>query len=676
MAAILPAITVGVDIGGTFTDFVFLAMDGTATVRKHPTTPRNPALGVLSGLMAARSEGLIDNGYSLAHGTTVATNALLERRGVETALITTRGFGDILEIGRQSRTDIYALDPSRTAPLLDKAHRFEVSERVDFQGTTVAQLDEAELTGILEDLCRRKIKSVAICFLFAYLYPKHERRAAEIARAFGLEVSLSSEVSPEPREYERASTVTANAYVAPILQQYLAGLGEAIGPVGASSLRVMQSNGGALSPGDAAAFAIKTALSGPAAGVIAAARIGSELGLKRLLTFDMGGTSTDVALVIDGECPVVTNSILGGIPLTTPMLDIHTVGAGGGSQAWLDSAGALRVGPQSAGADPGPAAYGVGKVLTVTDANIYLGRMPADVRLAGSVSLDLAHVSACFEAFAAKIGRTPELLAHGIIAIAEASMVRALRHISIERGYAPADFVLLSFGGAGGLHACALAAELGIKEILVPRFPGALSALGLAVAPIRHELVRAFPAFPLTDCTSRELWSGVKEPLADLQAAGDRMAPPADRFGAAFQSELFLDVRYVGQSFEIRVPFTPKEPISVIADFHAMHHARFGHSDRNEPIEAVLMRNVMTGIMDVQPLRFPAAMKRAGSNAISLLHDGAGQVIANRYERGDLHPGQKCVGPSIVMQPDSATYIPLGWSGIVDPYSNLRLAQI
>ncbi len=674
MDARVAATTVGVDVGGTFTDFVFLFPDGSVSVRKHPTTPLDPSSGVLAGLASAKTEGILDGGFALAHGTTVATNALLERRGVRTGLITTEGFRDVLEIGRQARQAIYALDPGRPAPLLPRERRFEVKERIDWQGAVIEPLSEADARSALERLASEQVESVAVCFLFAHLNGRHERRVAEIAREFDFAVSLSSEVAPEPREYERTATVVANAYVAPILRRYLLRLDEAVRAAGAARLRVMQSNGGALSPRDAGEHAIKTALSGPAGGVIAAARIGSDAGLDRLLTFDMGGTSTDVALVVGGKCPVVTMSTLGGIPLRTPMLDIHTVGAGGGSQAWIDSAGALRVGPQSAGADPGPAAYGASSVLTVTDANILLGRMPSDVRLAGSVQLDVARVHACFADLSAKIGRSPESLALGIVAIAEASMARALHHISIERGHDPADFALLSFGGAGGLHACALASALSIGGVLVPRFPGALSALGLAIAPIQHEFSRAIPATCVSEPSGEAVWSRLAEMAAALEADANAGAATEEVEGVAFRHETFLDLRYAGQSFDLRVPFDPAEPWAATAVFHSLHRARYGHADMSEPVEVVAIRCVLTGTMPLPRLRFPAATVAGAPAAEARVHDGSRWTVASRFERDELAIGQTIAGPSLVIQPDAATFLPPGWQGVVDAYSNLRLS--
>ena len=482
---------VGVDTGGTFTDLVIRHADGGLSVRKLPSTPHDPSQSVLTGIAECLASGLLEPGFTVVHGTTVGTNALLQRRGVPTALVTTRGFRDVLEIGRQARTHLYAFHPTKPIPLLPREHCYEIDERLDWQGNILTPLDENQAVALLEDLKTRGVESLAVCFLFSYLNPIHESAFGRLALAAGFHVSLSCDIAPEPREYERASTTAANAFIAPLMTRYLNNLQTELTLLGVARLRVMQSNGGALSASEAAQRAITTALSGPAGGLVAAAQIGTQAGFMDLLTFDMGGTSTDVALIAGGQCPVVTTGGMGDLPLRTPLLDIHTVGAGGGSLARLDRAGGLRVGPESAGADPGPVAYGRGDTLTVTDANVLLGRLPEDIRLAGRVPLDGSRVRARFEVLAREIGRTPEQAALGIVAVANAAMARALRHVSVERGHDPAGLTLLSYGGAGGLHACALAAALDMTTILIPRYPGAFSALGLALADVRREYVRA-----------------------------------------------------------------------------------------------------------------------------------------------------------------------------------------
>ena len=667
---------IGVDVGGTFTDFVFVRSNGTVSVFKCPTTPLDPSVGVLKGLQWSDDQIQAAQGAVLSHGTTVATNALLERRGARTALITTRGFRDVLAIGRQARPDIYALEPAPQPPLLSDADRFEVPERTSFQGEIEIVVDEAAVRSILESALAEGIESIAVCFLYSYLNPENESRVAAMAEELGFSVSTSADVAPEPREYERTSTVVANAYVAPILRRYLFRLDEHMHSLQVTQLRVMQSNGGALAPEEAARHAIKTALSGPAGGVIAASKIARDSGIPRILTFDMGGTSTDVALVIDGECPIVTLSSLGGIPLRTPMLDIHTVGAGGGSLAWIDRAGALRVGPQSAGANPGPVAYGAGDTLTVTDANILLGRIPAGLKLADHIQIHSDRVEQCFDALATKLARNATSVALGIVSIAEASMGRALRHISIERGHDPADFALLSFGGAGGLHACSLAESLNIGKVIVPRYPGALSAFGLAIAPIKHEMVRPFPAATVSAAAHSEQWSEIAERCASIMRETAKRQAAGGAGAVAWHAEFLLDMRYVGQSYELRIPYDPESPLDSITAFHRAHMNRFGHSAPRDPVEALVVRCVLTGHAALPPLSFPTACQPGKPIGQSRVHDGSHWTAASLYLRDDLAIGQGLDCPAIVLQTDATTLVPRGWSAAVDEFGNLQLGPI
>ena len=705
-----PAV-VGVDTGGTFTDFIVLDADGHITVRKLSSTPGDPSQSVLAGIREAQADGLLANGFSVVHGTTVATNALLQRRGAATALITTKGFRDVLAIGRQARTRLYTFAPAKPLPLLPRDRCFELSERLDWRGQVVTPLEEAQVASLLDELSAQGIQSLAVCFLFAYLNPVHERLVERLALARGFDVSLSCDIAPEPREYERASTTAANAFVAPLMQHYLTNLQTQVALLHASRLRVMQSNGGALSAPEAARRAIATALSGPAGGIVAAARVGEQAGFPDLLTFDMGGTSTDVALIVNGQCPVVTNGALGDLPLRTPLLDIHTVGAGGGSLARVDSAGGLRVGPESAGADPGPVAYGRGDVLTVTDANVMLGRLPADVRLGGRVPLNGQRVRERFAEFARGLNLTPEQAAQGILTVVDVTMTRALRHVSLERGHDPARLALLAFGGAGGLHACALADALQMQTILIPRYSGAFSALGLALAQTRREYAHALPptrlprvspseqnsaatpdlqtrqdASALTNSTDinrplqalstllSDFWNGLRG-----QATEDMTREGLNAGG--WQEQTLLDVRYVGQSFELRVPVAvgsssilPSVPATAsdapagiskntgqhstsrvstsglltpvsasedseaitpyaleqVADaFHKLHQQRFGYADEREPVEVTGIRLVAVekdAALQIVPSALSAAQHDQRQPAANSLNVGEGQL--------------------------------------------------
>jgi len=661
---------VGADVGGTFTDFVLIGSDGHIRVRKRASTPRDPAQSVREGIREALAAGQTRSGFALIHGTTVATNALLERRGARTALLMTEGFRDVLEIGRQARSDLYSLHPSRPVPLLPRESRYEVPERMDWRGEVVMPLDEARTAALLDRLAAGGVESLAVCFLFSYLNPAHERRVGELARERGLAVSLSCEVAPEPREFERASATAANAFVAPVMGRYLSRLAEQTRALGAGSLRVMQSDGGALSAAEAAARAVQTVLSGPAGGVVAAAQIGAEAGCPRLLTLDMGGTSTDVALLLEGQLPVITSGMVAGIPLRTPMLDIHTVGAGGGSLARVDAAGGLRVGPQSAGADPGPVAYGKGETLTVTDADLQLGRLPAEVRLAGQMPLDGARVCQHFESLAASLRCAPEEAALGIARVVDAAMARALRHISVERGHDPAEFTLLSYGGAGGLHACALAEALGMKRILVPRFPGAFSALGLALADVRRQYVQALPT---TDRRAPEAASALETRFVALERQAARDMQREGLSSGAWHSERSLDLRYAGQSFELRIPVLGKDLAATFTAFHAAHRARYGHADPNEPVEAVAARVATIGCVARSRLSpdLPAAPGAPCGEGDVIFETGPQRAVF--YERSSLAAGQRLEGPAIVLQPDATTLIAPGWTAESDARGNLLL---
>lgn len=666
----------GVDVGGTFTDFVFLDAVGRLVARKRPTTPADPSESVAQGLQAARDMSELGPDFDLSHGTTVATNALLERRGAKTALITTLGFRDTLAIGRQERRELYSLHPSRVTPLLPREQCYELPERVDWRGDVVTPLDETLAARLLDELAAKGVESVAVCFLFSYLYPKHEQIVGEMARSRGLDVSLSCEIAPEPREYERANTTAANAFVAPVLRRYLSQLQTRARDAGAKTLRVMQSNGGTLSAAEASAQAVKTALSGPAGGVVAATALGKALGLSRLLTFDMGGTSTDAALIVGGECPVVTTGGLGGLPLRTPMLAIHTVGAGGGSLARIDAAGGLRVGPQSAGAVPGPVAYGVGEILTVTDANVRLGRLPTAARLGGEKTLDAERVAAYFADFAAQLNCAPDAAAYGVLLVANAAMARALRHVSVERGHDPADFTLVSFGGAGGLHACELAEALLLRSVLVPRYPGAFSALGLALAPVRREWARSFPAAPLND--DAEFWlNEVLPPLRRefMQTAAREMGGEGLKL-SRWRGAMTLDLRYAGQSFALRVDFPEDATLPFLRDcFHAAHRQRYGHADERETIEAVAARFVAVGT-DARPLpQVELPVNPALPFAVEPVYFDTGWQLTALYQREEIAAGQTIDGPALFLQADATTLLLPNWQAQADSSGSLLLTR-
>ncbi|HEY7296037.1 MAG TPA: hydantoinase/oxoprolinase family protein, partial [Dehalococcoidia bacterium] len=474
----------GVDVGGTFTDF-YLWHKGELRVFKRPSTPDDPARAVLAGLDEA---DLVS--AELVHGSTVATNALLERRGARTALVTTAGFRDAIVIGRQARAQMYALEPTRPEPLVPAERRFEAAERVAADGSVLLPLTESEAERVADEVAHSGAESVAICLLFSFLHPDHELRLAEALRRRGLLVSASVEVLPEYREYERMSTTAVNAYLAPVVSRYLARLQRDLAGRGVSQLRVMQSDGGSLAGEMAGRLAVRTVLSGPAGGVAGAFAAGQTAGAGHLITFDMGGTSTDVALC-PGHILYRTDLSIDGLAVRTPSVDVHTVGAGGGSIARLDAGGALRVGPESAGADPGPACYGRGDQPTVTDAQLVLGRLRPDRFLDGRMRLEPEAARRALAALDGRRGRMIEAIAADIVRVANANMERAIRVISVERGYDPRDFALLAFGGAGPLHACDLAEALRIPRVIVPPHPGVLSAFGMVVADVTRDYVSA-----------------------------------------------------------------------------------------------------------------------------------------------------------------------------------------
>lgn len=652
---------VGIDTGGTFTDFVFLQPDGRMEVSKLPSTPDDPSRALVEGIASAS----LEPGFDIVHGTTVATNALLERNGAKTALITTQGCRDVLEIARQTRDRLYDLCPAPRIPLIPRELRFEVPERLDWRGDLVTPLDVSALREFLDRMEAAEVSSVAVCFLFSFLNPTHEREAGRIARERGFTVSLSHEIAPEFREYERTSTVCANAYVAPVMAAYLGKVQERAQALGAARFSVMQSSGGTLRASEAAAGAVKTVLSGPAGGLVAAVRIAEQAGIRRIMTLDMGGTSTDVALV-DGQPVTMRTGEVAGLPLLTPMLDIHTVGAGGGSIARVDSAGGLRVGPQSAGANPGPVAYGIGEELAVTDANILLGRLPAGTLLAGSCPLDECRVRDRFNRLAKVLKVTPEEAADGVIKVVNAHMARALRHISVERGHDPADYTLVPFGGAGPLHACALAESLGISSILIPRYPGAFSALGLALADVKREYAQTLllPAEPASEHALALTIQALRQ-RAGRELAEEEIAADARLFNP------FLEAQYCGQSYGIRIPFS-KSMHAAARSFHRAHKSRYGHCDPTQPVEIVTVGIEAIGRTSVHLPPSPTGFANAGLATAAIWHVGR-SVTCPVYQRASIKPGDSIDGPAIVTQLDCTTVIDSGWRATADPFANLIL---
>ncbi len=662
----------GVDTGGTFTDFVLLDQ-GRLRVLKRFSTLDDPARSFLAGVR----ELVQDRPVEIVHGTTVATNALLERRGARTALITTAGFGDVLEIGRQNRPHLYQLHPQRPPPLVPASLRYEVQERVGTGGEVLVPLDRAEVERLVAQVRQAGASSVAVCLLFSFFRPEHEQLLGRALRDAGIVPSLSSDVIPEFREYERTATTVANAYVAPVMSAYLRRVSEAGAALG-QELHVMQSNGGRCSARFAAAQPVRTILSGPAAGVIGALWVAREAGYTRVMTFDMGGTSTDVSLST-GQAEVSSERTVAGLPIRIPALAIHTVGAGGGSIAARDAAGALAVGPRSAGADPGPAAYGRGgHEPTVTDANVALGRLAPERFLGGQVRLD---ADAARRALA-RLGSRPETVAAAILAIANASMERALRVISVERGHDPREFTLVAFGGAGPMHACELAAALRIPRVLVPPHPGLLCALGALVADAVLEASQTVMWSIPPSGPPAHLAAALRQTLRALRhrLVADARGDPA--FTApAFQAE--ADVRYAGQSYELRVPLVSLG--SAVAAFEAAHEQRYGRRFSGRAFEIVNVRLRCIGQTERPRLeRQPegdadAGGALVGETPLALTHPQRPDVVrwtrAALYDRARLRPGHRFRGPALVTQLDSTTYVPSDWQARVDPFGNLILER-
>ncbi|MFC6904633.1 hydantoinase/oxoprolinase family protein [Halalkalicoccus tibetensis] len=644
---------IGVDVGGTFTD-VALYTDGDLTTAKVPST-EDQSVGVMAGIEKACEEAGIAPGEvdAFSHAMTVSVNALLERNGAKTALVTTDGFRDVLEIGRQARPDLYDLDAEKPAPLVPRKRRYELDERATPEG-----IEERVDEGAVRDLAREldgEVESVAVCLLHAYAHADNERRVAELLREeLDVPVSTSSEVLAEFREFERSSTTAVDAYVTPAIDSYVGRLAERATEAGVPIPRIMQSNGGTAEAETVREHAVTTTLSGPAAGVVGAgATVESEEGL---VTFDMGGTSSDVSLVREGEIERTTDAEIDGIPIGTPMVDVNTVGAGGGSIAWVDSGGALRVGPRSAGAEPGPACYGKGgERTTVTDANVVLGYIGPETALGGEMTLDVEAAHAALARLAEEADLDGALeAARGVYRVANANMARAVRAVTVERGYDPRGFGLVAFGGAGPMHAVSLAESLDIERVVVPRPAGVLSAFGLLAADEKHDAVRTYRS-PLGEAdieAVESVYAELEERVREETATGE---PAVERAA---------DLRYVGQSFEITVPLSEFDPAALEERFHAAHNQAYGYR-MNEAVELVNLRATAT-----VPREAPrVAYEGAGDPVVGereAYFPGGGRREATVYDRDRLAPGERVAGPAVLEQAESTTVLPPEWVGTVE----------
>ncbi len=658
---------IGVDVGGTFTDFALVDhRPSTLTMLKVASTPSDPAKAVLAGL-----DGL-DPGRtaSVAHGTTVATNALLERRGARVAFVTTAGFGDLLRLGRGDRSALYSLTPENRPSLVLDSDIHEVAERLGADGGVLKALTDAEALRVAEAVAASGAESIAICFLHAYVTDEHERKvAAAIVAALttrgrlDVPVAFSFDVLPEMREFERASTTVMNAYLAPPMRGYIERLAAGARP---RRLMIMGSHGGTLLPKRAADKPIATLLSGPAAGVAGALYVAERCGVRSILTFDMGGTSTDVA-VCDGAMPLVARSIVDGFPISREMLDVHTVGAGGGSIVRADEVGALRVGPESAGADPGPACYGRGGIYpTITDAHAVLGRLPEGLRLGdgpGSVSVDPAAARQALSPIAERLGIGVQETALVALRVVESNMERALRNMTIERGIDPSELTLVAFGGAGPLHACALAETLGIRSIVLPTSPGALSALGLLVSPrassAARTVLRRGVGRSAFEVTYDELDRSVLDELfGDLE---DR------RLRAEAEADVLVlheaDLRYTGQSWEITVPWLIGETVGAVSKrFEAEHFQRYGFRSDGSATEVVTLRSRarMPRPPDL-PRAVVSNVKSGPPYRAAVVNDSGRSIDCRVVARSDILVKDALDGPAIITQADSTAWLPEGW---------------
>ncbi|GAB6066491.1 hydantoinase/oxoprolinase family protein [Aquifex pyrophilus] len=653
---------VGVDTGGTFTDFVY--WDGKSwNVLKIPSTPQNPAEAVIEGLKIIGKNKKLD----IVHGSTVATNALLERKGAKTALITNKGFEDIIEIGRQNREELYNLHYKKPEPLVPRNLRFGIKCRINKRGEILEDINPEELEKVVREILRENVESVAVCFLHSYANPEHEKAVGRRLEKEGIFVTLSSEILPEFREYERISTTVINAYVSPKMSGYLNYLKENVKE--GDSLRVMQSNGGVISVETASKEAVRTILSGPAGGVMGALYVGKLAGYEKLITFDMGGTSTDVSL-IDKTPRLTTESKISGLPVKVPMIDIHTVGAGGGSIAKLDEGGALRVGPESAGAEPGPICYGRGgKEITVTDANLYLGRLVPEHFLGGKMRLYPELLEEPFKNLSEKLGVEPYELGEAVLNVANSNMVRAIKKISVERGYNPMEFTLVSFGGAGGLHAVFLAKELNIPRVLVPKNPGLLSAVGMLIS----DVVKDFSTTVML--REEEIKKEVLEEI--YRVIEERLLKEMEREGFPRDKviiERYADLRYKGQSYEITVPYTEK----LKETFEMEHEKLYGYAHRGREVELVNVRVKAIGVKE-KPVIKPYEKKEEKIKPEAFLGDRRVYLSGEFYtfkvlDRDKLTYGNRIDFPAIIVEYSSTTLIPPDVVAEIDRYGNIVIS--
>lgn len=663
---------VAMDIGGTFTDFVVVdTVERRVWTGKTSTTPMNPEQGVLEGLEDVVSD-LAQIAF-IVHGTTVGLNAFLERKGTRVLLLMTRGVRDAYSIARHDRKELYALRYRKPARLVPRHDVHEVVERMRWDGAVDTPLDEASLEPVIEKIRREGIEAVAVCLLHSYAQPEHELRVRDaLLRACpDLSVTVSHEVAREWREYERASTAVLNAYVAPRVERYLRSLESELERRGvAAPLHVMQSSGGITTAARARAKPVQTLLSGPVGGTIGGAALSRLTGRPNLLCVDMGGTSFDLSLVVDGRPTVSTETELEGLPVLMPLVDIHTIGAGGGSIAWLE-AGGLRVGPQSAGAVPGPACYGRGgREPTVTDANLFLGRLDPEYFLGGRMRLDAGATARVLEPIARELSLDEKTFAEGVLSIVNANMADAMRTITVKQGIDPRDFALVAFGGAGPMHAAWLAEELEIREVVIPWSPGTFSAWGMLQTDVRHDLVRTYYR-PLSEVDAGELemlYAALEEEGVALLREQD--VDPGDVF-----FHRAADMRYVGQEYTVSVPIGSEIDLSTIQSaFHARHHTRYGHSTPAAPSEFVNLRLAAFGRIVADAVGFEPEDGDPVLGSRPVVFSGLG-YDTKALLRSRLAPGSRWDGPLVVEEASATTVVPPGYVLEVDDLGNLVIRK-
>ena len=675
---------IGVDIGGTFTDIVALDGEGRLALAKVPSTPKDllDGIGAAVGKVLALAGAPPGDVERFIHGTTVATNAVLEQKGAVTAVLTTEGFEDVLEMGRQKRSRMYDLemDPETPSFLAPGRRRVGIRERLDARGAALVPLDEGQVRAAVQTLRAQGVQAIAVCYLFSFVNPAHERRTRELCAEIAPEisVSLSSEVDPTFREYERLCVTAFDAYLGPVVKRYLAGLADTLRGLGIRAVPlIMRSRGGIVSAALAARQPVTLFLSGPAGGVIGAGCAAERSGVRDFVSLDMGGTSNDVAVVRSGAPLLASEGSIGPYPVRTPMVDVNTIGAGGGSIAWIDAAGGLRVGPRSAGAEPGPACYGRGgDAATVTDASVVLGYLNPERFAGGALTLDVGAAERAVGAIGRRLGVDTITAAAGIHRVINARMADQIRLVTIKRGYDPRQFSLVVLGGAGPVHGAALAAEMGMAEVLVPEAPGVLAAFGLLAAAIEHHHARTLQA--RTDVADL---AAVNRCLAELDTAGRARMHEEGVAAADVHVAYTADMRYVGQAYELEVPIAA--PVAaervpdIVAAFHAVHERVYGYARTQQTVEFVNFRAVHT-------YRLPRPVVRPSAQAHGRLDDARvgerrayfdGFVSAAIYERARLPLGARLTGPAIVEQMDTTTVIPPGVTAVVDDAGNLRLRR-